>query len=46
MFFVLKKKYHSSPAGVAIDYPHFHLSPIRENLTWKKKTIFVYYFMQ
>ena len=46
MFFVLKKKYHSSPVGVAIDHPHFHLSPIRENLTWKKKTIFVYYFMQ
>ena len=44
MFFVLKK-YHSSPVGVAIDHPPFHLSPIRENLT-KKNPIFVYYFMQ
>ena len=34
MFFVLKK-YHSSPVGVAIDHPPFHLSPIRENLTKK-----------
>ena len=39
MFLVLKK-YHNSPVGVAIDHPHSHLSPVRENLTLKKnKTV-------
>jgi len=43
MFLVLKK-YHNSPVGVAIDHPHSHLSPVRENLTLKKTKHFCLLF--